>query len=189
MFSFDCHNMGSLWIWIHKVELEKTSSCHESFGFHVWRMRCAPLMVHGRLLNASWRSTSCPNMNRKVFLSTRWTWIGWDRCQAFSKISFTTTAMKFLVDMIFPTRDRSLGDEGDEAGVNDKRLSAQLHDSVIAISSSTDWDVSMLSVMVAVMGRSMWKIKCTDTRMKVILRERIASVGGSAWRYRGWAVR
>jgi hypothetical protein len=63
--------------------------------------------------------------------------------------------MKFLVDMIFLSRDRSLGDEGDEAGVNDKWLSAQLHDSVIAISSSTDWDVSMLSVMVAVMGRSM----------------------------------
>ena len=57
--------------------------------------------------------------------------------------------MKFLVETILPTRDRVLRGVGAEDGVRNSRLSTQLQVSVLAMSSSTDWDVSMLSDMMA----------------------------------------
>ena len=44
-----------------------------------------------------------------------------------------------------------------EAGFRERRLSAKLHDSVLVISSSTEMDFSILSVMVDLLDLCMYK--------------------------------
>ena len=68
------------------------------------------------------------------------TWMGWDGFQAFSTISFTTKGMKLLGDIIFLMRESSLWFCWLILGRSGSWLSAQLQDSVLAMSSSTDDD-------------------------------------------------
>ncbi len=73
--------------------------------------------------------------------------MGWDGFHAFSTISLTTVGKKFLGDISFPTRVSSLESEEFLAGLREILLSAQLQDSVLAMSSSIDWDGVRLSAM------------------------------------------
>ena len=132
--------MGRPWTCTQKVEEEKSNSYHVSSGDQVLRTKWALLIVHGLLLKASWRSTSWPKVNTKILRSTLWTWIGDDGFQAFSTISLTTTLMKFLVKSILPTSERLQTLVGMVGVVREMRLSAQLNNFILAMSSSIDWD-------------------------------------------------
>ena len=67
--------------------------------------------------------------------------------QAFSNISLTTELRKFLEEIILPMRESSHVLDGWLGGIKVSLLSAQLQISVLAISSSIDWEGRRLSAM------------------------------------------
>ena len=113
----------------------KSTSSHASSSLHSFRIRWAPLMVHGLLLKAESLSSSYSKTNVNKFLPTGVTFRTLFGFQAFVTISWTVLPLKPLVNSIFPMRLKP------RVGLvwlvgSSNLLSAQLIFMVLEISSS-----------------------------------------------------